>query len=106
MEQESTAPENEWTALLEASRHKDAGIRVEAVRKLGRSGEARAIPFLIERLGDSSDKVRWEATKELGKMGMPAVDALLPWLLDNNNKVREGACEALGNLGTGMPFRP
>jgi HEAT repeat protein len=65
---------------------------------LGRIGRdaAAAVPDLVPLLGDSSARVRHEASRGLWSIGPAAVDALVAASEDRNVVVREGAVEGLG----------
>jgi HEAT repeat protein len=76
-----------------------------ALRALARYGADAApaigkiIP-LLQRQGDS--EVRWNAARTLGKIGLPAKEAvpnLIAALTDSDALVREHAAEALGDIG-------
>jgi HEAT repeat protein len=53
----------------------DAGLREGAMRALGRLGEARAIPHLVEGLEHPSPRVRRAAADALRTIGTPAEEA-------------------------------
>ena len=71
--------------------------RYGAVIVLGATGSRRAVPALIEALGDHSEYVRTEAARALGKLGdAGAVDGLLRALeSDEDARVRHEAAVAL-----------
>lgn len=78
--------------------------RAEAAMALGRIGEAAqaAIPDLIERLDDESDRVRRDVIVALGEIGAPAVQPLLATLDEGTktnvpSRVRAAALEAIGH---------
>jgi len=85
---------------VEALRLKDEGIRIDAARALGASGDPAAIGPLIAALRDENRFVREEAAKSLGKIkDERAIALLLAALSDDARCVREGAVQALGNMG-------
>ena len=73
------------------------GKAAEILSKVGK----KAVPYLIEALGDSNSNVRWCAAISLNKMGNNAEDAkpdLIKALKDENVNVRWCSLLALGNL--------
>jgi HEAT repeat protein len=77
----------------------DAEKRVQACAGLGRLRDPRAIPHLIQALGDSEELVRKAAREALVKIGTPAVPHLCQALRDSDSDVRRLACEVLGRIG-------
>jgi HEAT repeat protein len=64
-------------ALLKAADDRDFRVRLWACAALGKSGDARALPKLIERLDDPELFVRYRAAQGLEYLGNPgAVPAL------------------------------
>lgn len=63
--------------LVANTRHRDSAVRAAAVVALGRTAGARAVPHLVERLGDGSQLVRHRALLALGATGAPEARALL-----------------------------
>lgn len=75
-------------------------VRGHAVTALGRLGDPRAIPYLIERRHDPEDIVRMQVMTALGRLKTKqAEDALCEGLSDSASIVRMGAAEALGSMG-------
>jgi len=72
---DSTAPLAE--ALLKASDDSDLRVRLWAVAALGKSGDARALPKLIERLDDPEIFVRYRAAEGLELLRDPKAAAPL-----------------------------
>lgn len=74
--------------FVEACTDRDAGVRAAAVVALGRTAGARAVPHLVERLGDGSQLVRHRALLSLGATGAAEAQSLLMRI------AREGAHES------------
>lgn len=55
--------------LIEALKHKDTGVRRNAVGALGRLGDTTAVEPLLEVLNDEDFYVRGDAAKALGEIG-------------------------------------
>lgn len=73
--------------------------RASAVSALARLGDPRAIPYLIERLHDAEETVRFSAVRALGKLrATEAESALAAALRDPAAPVRIGAADALGRI--------
>ncbi|MEM4359453.1 MAG: HEAT repeat domain-containing protein, partial [Candidatus Bilamarchaeaceae archaeon] len=74
--------------------------REGAAEALGKIGDARAVPVLIDALKDKDRYVRYEAAEALGKIGdARAVPVLIDALKDKDRYVRYEAAEALGKIG-------
>lgn len=87
-------------ALFDALKNGNEKERINAVQELGMTGDAGAVPHLIEALLDKYAYVRKGAAEALGTLGdASAVRALTEVLEDENNYVRRAAIEALGTLG-------
>jgi len=54
---------------------------------------------LIQRFADSYVNIPALATYALGRIGRPALPALVEALTDENEQVRGGAAKVLGNMG-------
>jgi HEAT repeat protein len=80
----------------------DAGTRSEAAFALGRIGDSRAGPALLERF-TNTDGAHWERhgpAAGLGSVGYrPAIPALIAALDDPDPVLRSGAAWSLGILG-------
>lgn len=86
-------------------------VRAEAAHALGDvrdpEARARAVPALIEVLGDPRPEVRTEAALSLGDLNSEqAVEPLVQRLEDPVSAVRQAAAMALGRLGAGAGFEP
>jgi HEAT repeat protein len=92
--------------LIEQLGSEDLEIRKSAVFALGRIGDARAAPALIEVLDEDAELVI-AAANALAKIGdRRAFDALLALVGDSNAAVRQAAIGALNSLGSPeMPGR-
>ncbi len=89
-----------WVAQTQ---HKDASLRLEAVRALAerRSEADVVIPILMKALRDSNPAVRRAAAQAVGSMGeeaRSAVPGLLPLLEDQNTGVRKVAALAIKRI--------
>jgi HEAT repeat protein len=73
-----------------------AGLRYEAAKASGAYGDRRAVPRLVERLGDDDREVQVAAIGSLGQIGGPASMTILKRLaVSKDDVVREAAEEAL-----------
>ncbi|HEX6622602.1 MAG TPA: sister chromatid cohesion protein PDS5, partial [Pyrinomonadaceae bacterium] len=92
--------------LMEQLGSEDLEIRQSAVVALGRIGDARAAPALVEVLGEDPELLI-HAADALAKIGDPrAFDALLGLVGDPNAAVRQAVVGALNSLGSPeMPGR-
>jgi len=80
-------------------RSRQACVREQAARRLGRLGDRAAVPALIEALGDAEASVRREAAKALGFLkDARAVAGLVKALGDPDTTVRFYAAYALGEI--------
>jgi HEAT repeat protein len=70
-------------------------VRWHAARALGRIGDGRGVPALIEALGHSDDLIAGEATEALALIGGEAVPSLLKSLRHRDARVRWHAARAL-----------
>ena len=78
---------------------KDATLRFYAVQLMAFSGDARAIPLVMEALSDPDPQVRAEACRGLEDLGArSALNALRARTEDLDGNVREAALEALSAL--------
>jgi HEAT repeat protein len=77
----------------------DERVRVTAIRALGRIGDRRALPALVERADDPLGSVRLALCQALGQLGDPAgVPTLTELLHDEDETIRLGAARALGKI--------
>src|SRR4051794_34450997 len=80
-------------ALMQDSSYK---VRVQAALVLGKLGDRRAVPALIQALKDENETVRGVAATSLGRLGDPrAADGLLKATNDGAEFVRAQAKKAL-----------
>lgn len=89
--------------LIEVLRHREEGVRWEAVAGLGRIAPrpVDAIPALIESLSDQSDRVAGKAAFALGQFGPPArsaIPALHKSMKHEQHYVRDEAAAALRRI--------
>jgi hypothetical protein len=77
----------------------DPRKRIQACEGLARLRDPRAVPYLIQALGDGYDSVRSAASWALVRIGTPAVPHLIQALQDEDRYVREAACKVLGRIG-------
>lgn len=66
-----------WTALFGFLKHADRKFRYRAADDLGFLGDARAVRFLIEAVGDEEVSVRRAAIRSLGRIGDPTAIPIL-----------------------------
>ncbi|MDY6836292.1 MAG: HEAT repeat domain-containing protein [Chloroflexota bacterium] len=78
----------------------DHPLRWGAAWALGKIGESRAVPALIQALADRNARVRRNTAKALGSIGDDAaVEPLVKSLGDEDSRVRKDAADALGEIG-------
>jgi HEAT repeat protein len=78
-----------------------AELRMAAANALGRLGNAKTLPQLIERLDDESPRVRARAARAIGTIGAPkGVPPLAKRLDAPNVDVRREVADALAAIGT------
>ncbi|MBN2453282.1 MAG: HEAT repeat domain-containing protein, partial [Candidatus Omnitrophica bacterium] len=84
-------------ALVKALGDKNDVVRKNAAETLGRIGpDAKdAVPELIQAVDDIGNA----AAEAIGKIGLPAVPALIQALKDKNYFIRDEAAEILGRIG-------
>ncbi len=95
-------------ALLPLVETPDPDVRKFVVDILGDIKDARAVPVLIDRLGDADENIRVAAAEALGKIRDPrSVDALLACLTRyNQGWLDYAAAEALGEIGDVRALEP
>jgi hypothetical protein len=100
-ERKSTiAGKEDLGGYVEALKLNDEGVRIEAVRALGSSGDPAVLEPLVGMLQDESRAVREEVARSLGKIPIPgAVPPLIQLLKDDHRVIRETAVQALGTKG-------
>ena len=83
-------------ALIEESKSNSAWVRWQCIRSLGEILDRRALPVLVQALGDSDHSVAWMAAKGLvhfGKISVGPVLSLImttpmtPWLVETASYV-------------------
>ena len=78
----------------------DLIVRGRAALMLGKLKDDRAVPHLIRALEAPGFLTPYNAAQALGKIGDPrAIDALLSFAGNSNDKTRAAAVEALRQLG-------
>jgi HEAT repeat protein len=88
--------------LVEELKSPDAGIRANAARQLGESGDTSTVPALAAELTDPSSKVRSEVIVALAKLHTNAsLDALLQATHDTDPSVRLLGVESVIGWYTG-----
>lgn len=85
-------------SLLQNLKDPDLRVRMNAATELGNHPDAKAIPGLIDALGDEDQQVAWSAAMALRAVGEPAVAALTAQM-DNPDRVRRRlAAQALAGI--------
>ena len=84
----------------------DLRTRQAAVYALGRLQEPRAVEPLLAMLREPAVGTRQGAAQALQDIGAPAVDGLIVALSDRDQRVRELAIRALGNLADKRAVEP
>jgi HEAT repeat protein len=83
-------------ALIEESKSNSAWVRWQCIRSLGEILDRRALPVLVQALGDSDHSVAWMAAKGLVHFGKVSVGPVLnlltttpmtPWLVETASYV-------------------
>jgi HEAT repeat protein len=78
-----------------------AELRMAAANALGRLGNAKTLPHLVDRLDDENPRVRARAARAIGKIGDPeGVPPLAKRLAAPNVDVRREVASALAAVGT------
>ncbi len=84
--------------LIETLQHEDEKERINAVYRLGKTGE-----LAVQRLGvalyGTSDSIRSYAAQALSLIGKPAISTLIDALQDDEEAVRTSAAYALADMG-------
>jgi HEAT repeat protein len=108
------------SALLEALPELSPWAQSHALGALGKIGDARAIPALLQALthdsgeapdegesGTSNDPcIEWFAAEALGRIGMPAFDPLLALVTSEDAHLRRWSAVALGEMGDPRAVEP
>src|SRR3989475_736598 len=89
---------NRWLTQL---RSNDVTLRSDAAHQLGKLGDERAVPVLVEALSDSDEYVRKSAVTALRRIGGPAAREGLRQALAHRSEqaVRLAAISVLGRMG-------
>jgi HEAT repeat protein len=87
--------------IITAAGHRLASVRLVAAKALGRIGDPRAVPLLVDLLArDPESRVRGEAAFSLGQLGGPqALVRLIEAMADSDPNIRNWAAIALGDIG-------
>ena len=102
------APSPDPELMLQWINSQDKQEKIKGVRAFCEITESRAIPILIELLGDTCPLIRVSAAYALGRnTDNSAVEPLIHTLdHDWNGYVRKGVVWALGNHGDSRAFQP
>ncbi len=85
----------------------DWGVRVSAVRTLGKFGDSRAVESLIATLNDANRFVCAASAEALGEIGdVRAVKPLIDALKDGDRNMNIAAARALGAIGDAQAVEP
>jgi HEAT repeat protein len=93
--------------LIRALSNRDPAVQYEAVEALGNSRDPAATEALMGALtGDQYSGIRWKAAEALGKIGAPAVPALIGALKNPDEDIRWKAAIVLGEIGDARAIGP
>jgi HEAT repeat protein len=93
--------------LIRALRNRDPAVQYDAVEALGELAHPAATDALVGALtGDQYSGIRWKAAEALGKIGKPAVPALIAVLDHPDEGVRWKAAITLGEIGDERGIAP
>ncbi len=81
-------------------------FRRRILKALGETGDTEAVPYLVHALTHGNKRARAAAVEALGRIGGPAVDALVPAAGDRHPAVREKVLNILGKLGDNRAVLP
>jgi HEAT repeat protein len=105
--EEQPKAEDKVGKLIPKLQDKQARVRADAVKELGKIMDSRAVPFLINALKDTDSYVRGQAARALGKIkDTRAVKPLINLLDDDFIYVREEAATALGDIKDALAVDP
>jgi HEAT repeat protein len=93
-------------AMLEGLKHPNRLCRMGVIDVLGNFREERAVPKLVELLGDDDREVGSRAINALAMIGEPAIEPLLETLSSSNASARAFALGALGRLRHAKVVQP
>ena len=91
-------------SLIKALR--DPDTMYEAAEALGKIGDVRAVKPLIETLADVPEGEVWSYGRALGKIGEPAVEPLIQFLVSARGQAQMAAADALGEIGDQRAVEP
>ncbi len=75
-------------------------VRAHAASRLGRLGDPRAVPYLMEMRNDPEEDVRFSVIQALGRLKATEAEGLLLEALDDPSPLlRMSAASALGHIG-------
>jgi len=102
------APTKPWVGLIPDLENDNAGIRLDAIYKLGETKDLAVVPHLVPKLRDEDLFVRMATARMLEDLGAKAaVGDLIEALEDEQSPVREAAFVALRGLtGEDFGFEP
>lgn len=87
--------------LIESLNDNDQYVKLESIRSLGKMGDIRAIPPLLDllRKENQEDQVYVQIAWAFSDIGEKAVEPLLDVLTDSRRWVKRAAAAALGRIG-------
>ena len=94
-----SAPHATVERLITLLEDREAAVRLTAAEALGKIGDRKAGPFLMQAVHDSDPRVREAAARSLGSLSAAGGDAeseLVRLLSDPDILVRHAAAQALG----------
>lgn len=97
-----SAPQATTEMLITLLGDREATVRLTAAEALGKIGDGKAGPFLLQAVHDSDPRVREAAARSLGALSGGGADAdseLVRLLSDSDILVRHAAAQALGSRG-------
>lgn len=77
-------------------------VKEAAIQSLGKTGDPRAVPFLIRALNDKSFAIKFSTIKALGDIGDQRAIHFIKQLADNDNDpyIKEAALTVFKNLSS------
>ena len=87
-------------ALISGIEDKDLMIREASIQSLGKTGDPKAVPFLIPLLNDEHFAIKFSTIKSLGEIREPQAISFLRKVADNDADpyIRNEALTALSNF--------
>lgn len=93
-------------SIEEAYASADDEMRVSSLHAMGRNGDSRWLPILIQELENDDDEMRYEAAHACGEMAdSQAAPYLIPLMDDPDPEVQLSAVDALGKVGGSLAQR-